>query len=175
MSGRLPAQIDPIRLADEGTRLAGKLPLSDFPRLRELQVSGSGTEPVSIELDFERTLHGIRMMRGHAHVRLSVTCQRCLEPVAVDIEVNPVIELLRPGDAPSGMADNADSLVVEGVQRLSELVEDELLLVMPMVPMHDEGACSAPGSRGEPAEAANKRSGPFSALRQRSVHGQKTE
>lgn len=172
MSGRLPVQIDPIRLADEGARLVGQLPLSEFSRLREFQASGANLEPVDIDLVFERTLQGVRLMRGLLRARIQATCQRCLEPVGVDIKASPLIELLRPGDVPGGLADNADSLVVEGLRKLSELVEDELLLVMPMVPMHDEGGCTAPVSFDEPSGQSPGKSGPFTALRQRDAKGQ---
>jgi uncharacterized protein len=166
MSGRLPALIDPIRLADEGARLAGELPFSEFPRLRAGADAGSKAEPVAIELAFERTVQGVRLMRGRLHARLSMTCQRCLEPVTVELEANPFAELLRPGDRPVGSSGDADALVVEGPLRLSEIVEDELLLVMPMVPMHDEGECVAPDVSAEPAAPDRKRS-PFSVLRER--------
>jgi len=174
MSGWLPVQIDPIRLADEGVRLAGELPLDEFPRLRELVRAGSGTEPVTIELTFDRTVQGMRLMRGRLHARLPMTCQRCLETVVVALEAKPFAELLRPGEPPVGLSDDVEALVVEGAQPLSELVEDELLLVMPMVPMHDEGECTAPAAADKAAPAAEKKPSPFSKLRERRAKDRQT-
>jgi len=169
MSGRLPEQIDPIRLADEGARISGELPLRAFSRLREVDHSESGDSPVSIVLVFERTLQGLRLMRGRLHARLRLICQRCLEPMEVVLEAKPTSVLLRPGETSSALMDNADTLTIEGPRRLSELVEDELLLVLPMVPMHDEGVCQMPVANHDPAGEAVGKSGPFSALRDRSA------
>lgn len=166
MSGRLPAQIDPIRLADEGARLTGELPLSELPRLSALACAGLAPEPVSVDLVFEHTVQGVRLMRGRLHVRLPVTCQRCLEPVTVELVAQPFSELLAPGATPVQPGDT-EALVVDGPVRLGEIVEEELLLVMPMVPMHDEGECTAPGAASKAAPVAEKQSGPFSALRER--------
>lgn len=165
MSGRLPEQIDPIRLAEEGARLVGELPLGAFPRLREQCRPGSASGPVAIELLFERVGQGVRLMRGRLHVRLELDCQRCLEALTLDLEARPFLQLLVPGEAPTGS--EAEVLVVEGPQRLSELVEEELLLVMPMVPMHAEGDCVAP-------LAPEKKPSPFAVLRERTGKDQQT-
>lgn len=174
MSGRLPAQIDPIRLADEGARLAGELALGDFSRLRELIRPGSDQEPVAIELVFEHTVQGMRLMRGRLRARLYMTCQRCLEPVVVTLEAKPFAELLRPGEASAGADGDAEALVIEGPLLLSELVEDELLLAMPMVPMHGEGECSAPGTTVRVVRAQEQKPKPFAALRERRAKNRQT-
>ncbi len=165
MSGRLPEQIDPIRLAEEGARLVGELPLDVFPRLREQCRSEAITEPVKIELMFEQVGQGMRLMRGRLQVRLGLDCQRCLNALIVDLEATPFLQLLIPGEAPTGT--EAEVLVVEGPQRLSELVEDELLLAMPMVPMHAEGDCVVP-------RTPDKKPSPFAVLRERSGKDQQT-
>jgi uncharacterized protein len=67
------------------------------------------------------------------------------------------------------MPEDAETLVVEGRVSLHELVEDELLLVMPMFPVHSEGQCAAPGAgmdaRPEPAVDPAAKDGPLAALR----------
>ncbi len=165
MSGRLPEQIDPIRLAEAGTRLVGELPLDAFPRLREQCRPGATAGPVAIELLFEQVGQGMRLMRGRLRVRLGLDCQRCLNALTVDLEATPFLQLLIPGESPTGT--EAEALVVEGPQRLSELIEEELLLVMPMVPMHAEGDCIAP-------LAPEKKPSPFAVLRERSGKDQQT-
>lgn len=165
MSGRLPEQIDPIRLAEEGARLVGELPLDAFPRLREQCRPDAVAEPVTIELLFEQVGQGTRLMRGRLQVRLGLDCQRCLDALTVDLEATPFLQLLMPGEIPTGT--EAEALVVEGPQRLSQLVEEELLLVMPMVPMHAEGDCVVPS-------VPEKKPGPFAVLRERSGKDQQT-
>ena len=171
MSERLPREIDPLRLADEGVQLEGELPGEIFARLRDQSLPGSPPQPVVIALQFEHTAHGIRMLHGRVGTRLTAICQRCLGPVELSLEARPLLALLTPGESPAGAPEAAETLVVDGPVSLAELVEDELLLVMPMFPLHGEGQCTAPGIgkdaqtelAAEPEPA--KQDGPFAALR----------
>ena len=165
MSEWLPREIDPLRLADEGVRLEGDLPGESFARLREQSVAGTRPEPVSVMLQFEHTVHGIRMLHGTIRTRLIATCQRCLGPVELELEARPLLALLTPGESPAGAPEAAESMVVDGPVSLPELVEDELLLVMPMFPLHATGQCTAPGAAQVGEEEPTEQDGPFAALR----------
>ena len=50
---------------------------------------------------------------------------------------------MNPGEPSTIAADEADTLVVTKPLPLSEIVEDELLLAMPMIPGHASGECPA--------------------------------
>jgi uncharacterized protein len=78
-------------------------------------------------------------------------------------EVHPLLVLLAPDEAPPTADEEAETLVVEGPVSLAELVEEELLLAMPMFPVHRDGECTAPGSKPEPASVPDARN-PFAAL-----------
>jgi uncharacterized protein len=165
MSERLPREIDPIRLADEGVRLEGQLPGHGMARLHEQARPESRAEPVLVMLQFEHTAHGVRLMHGRVRTRVVTTCQRCLGPLVLDLEARPLMVLLAPGEAASGAPEDAESLTVQGPISLSDLMEDELLLVMPMIPVHAEDECHAPGSLPTPAAGHETRRKPFAALR----------
>ncbi len=141
MTSRLPVQIDPIRLADEGIRLQGELSGSELPRWRAFSVPGSEAEPVVVDLQFERAAQGARRMQGTIHGRVEMLCQRCLRPMSVAISAKPFLGLV-PADA-AEEADEAETLRVTAPIKLAELVEDELLLAMPMIPVHAEADCIA--------------------------------
>lgn len=155
----LPAVIDPLRLADEGAWLHGVLGLTGMPRLVEMCADDQGT--VSIDLQFERSAQGLRQMRGPLRATLRVVCQRCMQPFTLTIAADTWLILLNPGEPSAIAADEADTLVVTKPLPLSEVVEDELLLAMPMIAMHAPGECqaSAPG----PA-AVHGENNPFAAL-----------
>ncbi len=143
MSGRLPRQVDPIRMADEGGSLAGEIPGREFIRLREQGLEEN--EPVLINLQFERLQGGGgRRLHGTIRTRIVAVCQRCLESMALEVEAHPDIMLLTGNAAVPG---DVDTLTVSGPVRLVEMTEDELLLAMPMVPMHEPEMCSAPSGR----------------------------
>jgi DUF177 domain-containing protein len=166
--GHLPSTIDPIQLAERGARLTGTLPLKSMPRLNQACRDGSGD--VLVDLSFERG-EGERvfLMRGTLRVSLRVTCQRCLEAMDLQIDASPWLLLLRPESGMDRLDDEADILVVDKPLSLSALVEDELLLAMPMVPTHDLNECPARvyvkkemGAGRKEAEGEKKN--PFAAL-----------
>jgi uncharacterized protein len=159
MSG-LPAVIDPILLAERGATLTGTLPLKSMTRLAE-SVSDVDAE-VEVVLDFRRTEGGnVFEMSGRLHTRLHATCQRCLQALELDVEARPRLLLLRPGDRADLAGPEADTLVVDKPLALAQLVEDELLLALPMYPAHPAGQCPAaiPGLKSPGKE------NPFSVLK----------
>lgn len=136
MFARLPDEIDPLRLADEGRALDGELSAGNFKRLSGV------VGPVTVALRFERTAHGTRHLRGTIKAQVETTCQRCLETITLRLEATPDVELAT-SEPSAGAQDEADTLVVTGRWLLQEYVEDELLLVMPMIPAHTESPCRA--------------------------------
>ena len=139
MSERLPVQIDPIRLADEGVRLQGELSVSDMSRLQAFFAPSSRPAVVTVDLQFERAAQDVRRMQGTIHVRAEMLCQRCLKPLAVEVTAKPFLTLLQSDVA----TDDGETLQVTAPIRLRELVEDELILVMPMFPVHVGTECAS--------------------------------
>jgi len=163
MSGQLPVQIDPIRLADDGARLYGTLPGRGMSRLQELVLPNSQPEPVAVDLHFERTSQGARRLHGTIRTQVEMACKRCLKPLKIEVTAQSLFVLLQPGETEP---EDCETLVVEAPLSLTELVEDELLLAMPMSPGHAEGECEVafPVTVGK-APAVEKRVNPFTELR----------
>ncbi len=157
-AGSLPATVDPIKLAESGTRLTGELSTKAMGRLRAQCLDDSGT--VYVGLSFERSGdRGLGRMQGVIAASLQVVCQRCLEKMTLVLRVEPSVVLIRAQDREDLVAQDTDSLIVDGPILLSKIVEDELLLAMPMVPMHDIDECSAGEYRHR-----QKQPNPFSVL-----------
>ena len=167
MSNGLPAQIDPIRLAEEGGRLVGRLSTRLMHRL--LSQCANNESQVLIDLQFERAGRGRWEMSGTVSTEVTTTCQRCLHPVTVAVAAEPRVMFVRSQDEERRLSEDiaAEVVVVAGPVALSELVEDELLLAMPMTPLHPEGVCgSMPAS--PPASISTKtteeKPNPFAVL-----------
>ena len=157
----LPAAIDPLKLAERGNRLTGTLPLRGMPRLTEFCLDDRGE--VEVDLEFGRRERDNRPgMTGRLSVQLRLTCPRCLEPVEWRLEANPDVVLLKPEEDDLDEQDDADSMVIGQTVELNQLVEDELLLALPMYTAHPEGQCPA-GPAGGPA-GQGKRNNPFAVL-----------
>ena len=111
-------------------------------------------------------LQGSRGMRGEPLLHLEVTgllplaCQRCLEAVPYNLGVDSLLELIPEGADMSQDEledDTRDFLPVVRELNVVELVEDEILLALPVAPRHEK--CGLPG-----AADAGDRINPFAKL-----------
>ena len=170
-----PRPLDPRRLdvafaAREGAALQGEWPLAGFERLAEAQ-DEAGSAVTWSATAAQRSRPGGAPQPGlHLLAQATVTreCQRCLKPMALPLAVDR--RFLFAADEASAAAldaesDEADVLVLAPRLDLHELVEDELLLALPIVPRHER--CPEPlPVAAEPAapEASAAPPHPFAAL-----------
>lgn len=164
MKGGLPADIDPFRLGAEAARIQGELALKDMPRLLSQCADARGR--VTVDLLFGQAGDGTPQLNGEVRARVHVICQRCLEPFGLELRAGTRLRFRRPGAAAPGTAAEADELVVEKSTSLAALVEDELLLAMPMIPKHALPECPAAGrmQNRETEPAAGESRSPFAVL-----------
>ena len=98
----------------------------------------------------------------HLEVRgmIPLACQRCLEAIPFQLDVDSLLELI-PADAELSQEeledDTRDFLPVAGELDVAEFVEDEVLLALPVAPRHER--CGLPG-----AADAGERINPFAVL-----------
>ena len=161
MSGQLV--IEPGRFAREGRQLRGTLAIDTLPRLAGSVLQGSGE--VAYELD------GFVTAKGHNALRLTVTatvglaCQRCLERLDQPVESRRDIVMVAGADQfapPEDEAESEDIIPEPARLDVRELIEDELLLAMPLAPHHEEGMCSVPGSQDDDTRRSTE--SPFAVL-----------
>jgi uncharacterized protein len=94
---------------------------------------------------------------------LVLRCQRCLGAVRFQLEAVRNFVLVPAGRALSDPADEAEDteqLYADPKLDVIALVEDEVILGLPMVAGHEEGACAAPLPKAE----AGRPESPFNAL-----------
>ena len=146
---------------------SGRLPLSALPRLREALVDAEGD--VAFTLSFERDALQVPYVELGIDARLPLLCQRTLQRFEFPVSLVQRLGLLRAGDDEGEAAEAAlppgyEALVVadDGAVRPADLVEDELILAVPVVPV-------SPGSesveRDFPvADDEKAQASPFAAL-----------
>lgn len=110
-------------------------------------------------------------IRLHLQASTSVwlTCQRCLEPVSQVLTVDRVFRFVRDetlAEQLDEQTEDEDVLALPARLDLVELLEDELILAMPLVPMHERCPVDVAGwmAAGEAATAAEDEPHPFAAL-----------
>jgi uncharacterized protein len=165
-----PRAPDPLRLdvaaaAADGTALSGRWPLAALERLHS---GGDGDLAVDWQARFsQRHVAGeaAPQVWMHLQARASVAreCQRCLQPVLLPLRVDRAFRFVATEDEAAAIdADSEDDvLAVSGRFDLRALVEDELLLALPLVPKHEP--CPAPW-QAEPAAPEPAVEHPFAAL-----------
>lgn len=155
----LPEAFDPRQAARSGERFAGSLPLSRFHRLTDLLVEPAGEVAVALSLETDDS--GRPVVGGVIRATLGLICQRCLEPMTVELRAEPRLVVVAGEDlAPE---DGAEHVLCGPGERLAlaELVEDELILGLPVVALHGAGSsCAAPA-----AAERERRSSPFAVLK----------
>lgn len=168
-----PLRLDLVACAAEGGDLPGQWPGSELARLAQCQSTpdDAPAPPVQWQARAEqRQAGGERQLWLHLRARTSawLTCQRCLQPYEQRLDVDRRLRFVH--DEATAEALDAESeddvLALPRWLDLRELVEDELLLALPLVPRHV--SCPQPLPASLPADARDARSDalthPFSAL-----------
>ncbi len=128
-------------------------------------------EVVQAKFDFS-LFDGRPAIDGVVHGKVDLVCQRCMKTVTIAVEEPFKVLVVReerleePGGYEPVVAD-------PGRLDLGWLVEEQVLLALPLVPMHEPGSCGetapipAPLEAGEPGESAQRdsRQKPFQNLR----------
>lgn len=136
----IPEQVDPFRLAEQGVTLTGTLPLAQMIRLKSNVCSSEGL--VSARFEFATDEQGVCFLNGHAEAVLLLACQRCMEPFEYAIITDFALGVVRTLEEANQLPEQYDpALVQEGQLALRELVEDELILNLPIIPRHEPEAC----------------------------------
>jgi uncharacterized protein len=162
MKGGLPEQIDPLRLAEAGARLCGQLPVTRLARLRPLLSQPEGE--IEVTADFGIDEQATRWMHLQAHAALPMICQRCMGPMTVTVNADTTLAFLTSESEAQRLGNRYEPyLLSAGKTSLMEMVEDELLLRMPMIPKH-EGPQACTGAEPAPEKDEADRESPFAVL-----------
>lgn len=167
-----PTHLDVKAFAQAASKIAGHDLLSKYERLMqetqelgadnplnwsaqgEVRVDESGAEQIWLHLTVE--------------TRLPLTCQRCLGPVDITVEVAQSFRFVGSEEAAEEQDEDSEEDVLALSQdfSLAELIEDEVLMALPVVPRHEECPVAIklevvdPGFEAASAEKRN----PFAVL-----------
>ncbi|MFT5781294.1 MAG: hypothetical protein ACI9EB_000656 [Pseudomonas sp.] len=167
LNAPIPPHVDPRKLADRGATLEGEVSLASLLRLCDPLADSSGS--VRAKFSFGRDEQKAVVIRSVIDVEVKMVCQRCLELVALPIHSECEYAVVKEGTAIELQPKGYDVLEMgEEPLDLLALVEDELLLALPIVPTHNTNFCQQPAGLDEPESSEDEvtRSNPFSVLAQ---------
>jgi uncharacterized protein len=147
--------IDGFQFARGSGELHGTLALSALPRLAEMGVAASPGFEYQVRGGVSE--RGKPVLRIAARGRADMTCQRCLGAVEVRVEADAELELAASEAAIEAADDDVERVLATPEMDVVALIEDELILSLPMVPRHE--ACEPKAARGEDEAGL-----PFAAL-----------
>lgn len=137
----LPAQIDPRKLALQGIALEGEISARDLTRLNDSVEAISGALKASLEFSLDESRQ--TMVTGSASVFVDVVCQRCLDLVNVEINAAIALQVVWSEDQLANVAPGHEAwVVVDRIADLHAVVEDEILLALPIVNYHNIEDCT---------------------------------
>jgi uncharacterized protein len=167
-----PQHLDVVTFARGTLSLNGQGVLADWPRLaQELFGSDMLAGPVVWELQGR----SVSQAGGadqiwldlKAVVHLPMQCQRCLTPVLETVQASRNFRFVTDEATAMALDDEAeeDILVISRDFDALALIEDELILSLPLVPLHGECPEAMPMSVADPEfEVAAQRPNPFGVL-----------
>ena len=131
--------VDADVCARAGSTIARRFSAAELPRLRE----AGGHDDSAIEARFQFSqFDGRPAVTGELSGAAVLTCQRCMQPVAIDVDDTFQVLLVdqERADEPGGYEP-----VVANPSRLDLgwLAEEQVLLALPLVPMHESEDCDA--------------------------------
>jgi len=134
MSAGLPESIDVWRAAGAGRVYEGRVDLTRLTRLLPSLTDGEGH--CDFRIEFSRDAASQASARVIASAHLPLLCQRSLERFLYPVAIDQTLGLIRDEADEAALLPDVEPVLVadNGMLRLFDLLEDELILALPVLP-----------------------------------------
>lgn len=139
MSSALPKSVDAWRMVSARRVFEGSLRLDSMPRLAESLVDAAGE--CRYVVGFGDDGMGLAFLDVELEAVLPLTCQRTLERFELPVAVNQRLGLIRDELDEAMLPEDYEAVLVadDGLLSIADMIEDELILAIPVVPMSNIG------------------------------------
>ena len=137
-------RFDAFELSAEGGMLAGEVDAWTLPRVADQLAAGADAAPIAWRITGGRDEAGRPLLTVRLDGAVPLACQRCLQPFVAPVAQATDLLLARD-EAELARLDVEETEVVLANTTLDPrtLIEDELLLSLPLSPRHGEEECAA--------------------------------
>jgi len=173
-TGTLPHSLDVRKAAQRGLRIAAQLAPAELPRLLAALAGEEGTISASLVCSRDEQQHAVLDVEVSAE--LTVRCQRCLQTFLTEVHSRSRLAAVLTDEQARALPSDLEPLLAVEPVDLRDVVEDELVLAMPMFSYHVDAACidglGAPATSAQAAEApaqeaaVKQQNNPFGVLAQ---------
>lgn len=137
---KLPSYIDCDEILQSGQQIQGCIRVSELTRLTDLLCDDTGVLQVKCNLYADE--EGYRHLTCTFSGILLMQCQRCLEPVAKTISSEVDLILVANEKLVELVPNKFNAIVVpDNKLVIREVIEDEVILSLPMFARHEEPCC----------------------------------
>ena len=157
----VPLVIDSVDFACKGEARHGKIAIAGFQRLQDYLVNNSG--------ELEYSVIGVLDVNGRPVLRVDIQgvvklqCQRCLEELEHVLDIHTELLLAQNEQELQSFDEDesVDCILAQSDMNVLSLIEDEIILGLPVSPRHEQGDCM-PGGRED--GKTTRETSPFAAL-----------
>jgi uncharacterized protein len=164
-SAPFPERIDAVKMFARMGSITADLPLARLQRFSE-QLSGTAqTRAVAVDLTFGTDEEGRRLLSGTLDTQVPVACQRCLQDMEIVLHSTLSLLVFDTEEEVEQLPESREGVVMteDGLDVVA-LIEDELILSLPMIPMHEDPACNRVLVKLKEGGEPESRPNPFAAL-----------
>ncbi|MEX2132139.1 MAG: YceD family protein [Pseudohongiellaceae bacterium] len=168
----LPEYVDQRKIFTQQGDISGFVEFANLARLSECLTDGNGK--VYVKLGFEVDGSGRKVIHVSLEAQAKVICQRCLEPMLVELADQVNLVVINDESAAVSLDRQFDPwLCTDHKIDLINLVDEQMVLCMPIVNLHQSGPCvtvktydtKASGTGKVPgAEGVPEKRNPFAVL-----------
>ena len=163
---KLPLTLDPVRTAQKRLDYQGIYTSQQVERVADSVVSVDSD--VECDMTFAVDNQRLAVLKGTADVDVTLSCQRCNQPFAHHVHVSYCFSPVVTDEQAEALPEAYEPIEVNefGEINLLATVEDEIILALPVVPVHDSEHCEVSDADmvfGELPEEAQKPN-PFAVL-----------
>jgi len=164
--GLFPVRVDPLKCLEQNAEFSGSIAVSKLERLQGFLQDDSGE--AQVEIHFGQDEQGIALLSGQCQAQVHMTCQRCMNPVAVELKHDFEVALVVSDEKAKHLPKQYEPIICEGDSlELLPVIEDELILSLPMFAYHHECDDNELKAKEELAPVETEApSNPFSVLEQ---------
>ena len=150
MNKNLPNFIDPLKLARSQTNLTAGIAQIDLTRFCETLLRCEQT--VDVDVEFSLNALGTILIEGQLSTLIYLDCQRCFQPMSWALDSQFSLGLVKTEEEAENLASHIDVLYLQELHAehqnpteisLWALIEDELILSLPLIALHEPAECGA--------------------------------
>ncbi len=132
----IPLTVHPRRIAQSGNLIEGSLMISRLPNLCEVLTRDEGCLDIVLSAKIDEQ-HRV-FLQGNVKGQVWLTCQLCMEPLAVDINQSfDLLIVITEEQAEQALKKYEPLLVDSDDVDVITLIEQEVMLALPIAPAHD--------------------------------------